>query len=144
MTKTFDFDLPTDRFDTSIAESGIWEPVIDENGTKYGEFLIGLQDDSNPRHKLAKKRFNKTHATKLNGMTNFEQLVELFVELPVLMNWRGVKAGGKDLPFSKEAAKAYLGHEKFYYVFEQLWPMTHDVTRFQKPNEETPDEIAGN
>jgi hypothetical protein len=141
---TFDFDLPVDRFDDEIANSGRWEVITDENGTKYGEFLITLQDDSNQRYKVAKKRYFKVNQHRLQGLTELERHIDLFVNLPVLRGWKGIKMGGKDVDYSKEAAIAYLNHPKFYYVIEQLWPMSHDVLRFQKEGEVSKDEEAGN
>lgn len=144
MSKTFNFAIPAPRFDLDLANTGIEKPVYDENKTLYGYFKFGLQDDANPRLRVLKQRYETANAERLEGLNNFERLVDLFVEL-YLKGWREVKdPDGKDVPFSKDAAKAYLGHEAFYFVFEQLWPMSHNVKLFQLPGVASKDEETKN
>ncbi len=140
-TTTFDFDLPAPRFDEETANAGIPIPVVDEYGHHWGTYTILLQDDSNPRFRLSKQRYFKKHSDRIRPMTEFQKLVDRMVEQPLLIDWKDVKAGGKDVPFSKDAARALLNNPKAYFVMEVLWAASHDVTRFKSDADE---DEAGN
>lgn len=145
MSKTvFNFAKPVARYDMARANDGITKAVYDENKTYYGHWTFGLQDDANPRVRVNKERYDRVHSERTEGFTRLEKIVDIFVEL-YLKGWDGIlDADGKKMPYSKEAAKAYLNHPDFYIVMEQLWPWSHDVKLFQSPDVKSKDEETGN
>ncbi len=132
----FEFEMPTARYDEDVANEGIELAVVNEAGGYYGTFKITLADDSNQRHRAKRNRYFKTSATRTRSMTPLQKLVDEFVELD-LVGWQDVKGkGGKDVPFSKEAAKRYFNSEGAYFALEFLYAAARNVMNFQGDKEE--------
>ncbi len=140
---TFNFDAPPSRYDEEIAAKGTEVPVADEQGNYRGTWIMTLRDETDQRYRAAESRYYKTNGNRLRGikeehLRNMDRLVELCVK-----GWKDIKAGGKDVPFSKEAAKAYLSQEWAYYDLNYLWHASAMTALFQK-DETTKEDTSGN
>lgn len=123
----FDFDIPT-RFDTKVADEGVWFRVRDENGAEYGEFLCALIDKHNPRTTKIYERFNVRYK-KLKDTPGYEKKLgaDVFIELS-LIDWKLKNKKGVNIPYSRDAAMAYLLAAPF--VLEALGAFAGDVTNY--------------
>lgn len=137
----FNFDVPT-RFDASVADEGVWFGIHDENDNHWGDFKCAMFDGDSRRIKLLQDRLKKKYAKDIRtGKVDHDALArEVFLEA-ILQDWRGVKAGGKDVPYSKEAAAAYFALPTTKYALTALLEYSQDVRNFQQADKE---EVAKN
>ena len=133
------FDIPT-RYDDATAEQGVWFEVYDEHENHWGNFKCRYLDSDSRAVKLAMDRlrtkFAKDLRTKKPDVAD-RMALELFLEA-VLIGWEGVKAGGKEVPFSATAARAYCSKPKVfkYLVKERLFPECENVLNYPAPDKE--------
>jgi len=139
---TFDFAIP-ERFNTDVAEEGVWFEIYGEADQHFGDFKCVLADPESTKLKLAQERANqrnqkglRTKAVKTDDIAR-----EIFLDV-ILVDWREVKDGkGKDVPFSKAAAKAYFEAPGTKYVLQNLMVYSSDPTNYNKAD---PEEVVGN
>lgn len=145
MSTKFKFDKP-DRFDAIRAEKGVNHTIIGPNGHNYGTFKTSLCDENTKMFKVAKDRFHREYGDhpEANGETAG---VYLFVMM-FLHDWSGITSGGEPVPFSKEAAYAYLsdGVLEDSWLFGELLSRSSNVNNYQKVGDPraTKKEAAGN
>lgn len=141
--ENFGFDIPT-RYDAEVALEGVWTPpVLDEHDQQYGEFKLVMFDTDNPAIKKAqeKVRIKNEKAARLKQVTNDDLALEVFLEA-ILIDWKGVKKGGVEVPFSKEVAKQYFSVPAIRkVVFPELLEFAVNVRNYGTPDK---DEVAGN
>lgn len=78
------------RFDTDLAETGVWFSVKDELGNHYGDFLCSLIDQHATHTKLRAQRATKGRPDRQGQNTDAAKVVaELLVTLSVT-DWEGV------------------------------------------------------
>lgn len=126
---TISFDVPN-RYDQKLADEGVWFNIV-ENGKKFGRFRCRYLDVYNPRTEVELSRIR--HKYKVTGeldlMDETDQVRVTFCEA-MLLDWQGVTAGGKPVPFSVENAKAYFNQTSTRHVFAKLVNLSHDVTNY--------------
>lgn len=132
-----DFVFPT-RFDTAIADEGIWFEVVDELDNEWGSFKCVLLDRGIPRYQHAVERLRRKHNGKRKVSEDFK--AELFVEL-ALVDWKLKNAAGKDIPFTKESALSYFSNPRATFALDYLSALVEDVRNFQADEEE---DVEGN
>jgi hypothetical protein len=125
------------RFDSSIAEQGVWFVVRDELGNEYGEFLCSLIDShaqhTNVRAQRAAKVRPDAAANKPGDAA--KQIAELLVTMS-LNHWKGVfYADGTEVEFTPETAIEYLTEETF--VATKLLEYAQNVANYQPQSAET-------
>jgi hypothetical protein len=146
------FDIP-ERFDTTSAEEGRWFDVYGENHRYWGDFKCALLNNDSRKIKLAQDRLKVKYARDLRLVSGddpakdeqrtalFRKIaLEVFLEC-VLLDWRGVTAGGKDVPYTKANAAAYFSLDSTRYVLDRLLSECQDVLNFQSIDK---DEVSGN
>lgn len=114
------FDIPT-RFDEEQAREGVWFEVEDEHDQLWGEFKLAYLDGDAPDVKKLRTKLKAKYAKdiRLGKLDQDKVAMEIFLSY-VLLDWRKVKAGGKAVPFSKEAAEAYF---EMPQVKSFAWPV---------------------
>ncbi|NML04269.1 hypothetical protein [Sphingomonas sp. G-3-2-10] len=146
------FDIP-ERFDTTSAEEGRWFDVHGENRRHWGDFKCAMLNNESRTIKLAQERQRTKYARELRLLagddagkeeqrnTLYRKIaLEVFLEC-ILLDWRGVTAGGKEVPFTKANAAAYFALESTKYVVDRLLVECQDVLNFQRIDT---DEVSGN
>lgn len=118
MTK-FNFDIPT-RFDEGQAREGVWFSIEDEHDQLWGEFKLAYLDGDSPEIKKLRTKLKAKYAKdiRLGKLDQDKVAMEVFLEC-VLLDWRKVKAAGKEVEFSKEAAQEYFENP---HVKSFAWP----------------------
>lgn len=141
--ENFGFDIPT-RYDADVALEGVWTPpVLDEHDQQWGEFKLVMFDTDNPAIKKAqeKVRIRNEKAVRLKQVTNDDLALEVFLDA-ILIDWKGVKKGGVEVPYSKETAKQYFSVSAVRkVVFPELLAFAVDVRNYPTPDK---DDVAGN
>lgn len=104
----FNFDIPT-RFDEEQAREGVWFSIEDEHDQLWGEFKLAFLDGDSPEIKKLRTKLKAKYAKdiRLGKLDQDKVAMEVFLEC-VLLDWKSVKANGKEVSFSKEAAAAYF------------------------------------
>lgn len=144
---TFTFDVP-ERFDSDTAGEGIWIECYSETTLHYGDFKCRYFDGDSREATLLISRLKTKYAKEIRTTQDPVALKELDDRMAreafissVLIDWRGVKAGGKEVAFSAAAAKAYFDLPSTKFVFRHLVAESQDVRNFQAPDK---DEIVKN
>lgn len=92
----------------ALVDNGTW--VGDLDGAPGVEFLVcGFQ--SKEARNLLEKKQAQARAKNRNKPLSIDQLTRCTREVlaeAVLKGWRGLKSGGKDLPYTKDAATKWL------------------------------------
>lgn len=141
----FNFDI-VERYDDELAREGRDFDVYAENGKKMGTFDCAYYSFENSKVKLTQERVRRAYAKDLrvkgndDPETNLKIVREVFIEA-ALLGWKDITAGGKEVPFSKEAAKAYFALPAHSYVFNELLRECMDPMNFQAEDKE---EVLGN
>lgn len=139
----FNFAKPAERYDATLAHEGTEIPVVDEMGNYRGTWLMTLRDDTDQRYRAAATRYSKVNANRLRALTPTMKAMDQLVELNV-KGWKDIKAAdGKEVAFSKEAAKAYLSQEWAYFDLDYLFSASANVALFNN-GEDTKEDEAGN
>lgn len=138
---TIEFDVP-EICDAKIAEEGVWHPVYDARGNHRGDFKCAYFDDHSRRVKLAQERINKKYERAIRSKTaDFELIViEVFLEA-CLLDWRGVTAKGKEVPFDKAVATSFFTDIRMRPVAEDLIQKARSPANYDRLDR---DEVAGN
>lgn len=113
------FDIPT-RFDEEQAREGVWFAIEDEHDQLWGEFKLAYLDGDAPEIKKLRTKLKAKYAKdiRLGKLDQDKVAMEVFLSY-ALLDWRKVKANGKDVAFSREAAEAYFAIPK---VKSFAWP----------------------
>ncbi len=139
----FKFKVPQ-RYDAATAQEGVFFEVVDEYDTSWGEFKCIYSDEDERRIKLASDRLKVKYAKEIRtGKVSTKVLqFEMFLDA-LLVDWRGVKDDkGKEIPFTKEAARAYFEiPEVAKFVLPHLYDYISDVRNFKLV---VKDEVTGN
>ena len=146
---TFKFDYQ-DRYDATVAETGVWFAVNDELNQHHGSFKLAFIEPGSPRAVafFEKKNLNNKVVHVGNGfrtaptLSKAEEQAEKerkerenisdWLEMTML-DWKGIKAGGKEVPFSLEAACAFFDPNRpiANYIFNALREHSMNVLNFQ-------------
>ncbi len=126
------FDIPT-RFDTDLADEGVVFEVESPRGDLYGKFKCRLMDQDSTSYRLKAEKINKEmeRANRNAKTKDRELMIEVFVRA-IIVDWSDVKAGGKDVPFSVENARAYFNQEGTRYVVDRLFEECRDAANFEQ------------
>lgn len=125
----FEFEYPA-RYDEAIADDGVWTTVIDENDAVWGRFKLALFDITTQRYKTTLTRLQRKYRNRKGEPASKDHMtVEIFVEMS-LVDWE-VTIKGKAVPFSKEAAIAYLNDDRALFALKALSEFANDVRNFQ-------------
>ncbi|WP_313040714.1 hypothetical protein [Sphingobium yanoikuyae] len=139
----FGFDIPV-RYDADVAVEGVWSPpVLDEHDQCWGEFKLVMYDGDNPAIKKVQERvkIKNARAVRLKQITVDDLALEVFLEA-ILLDWKGVKKNGVEVPYSKEVAKQYFSIPAVRkVVFVELLEFAADVRNYGAADKE---DIAGN
>jgi len=139
---TFDFAIP-ERFNDDLAEQGVWFEIYAEKNQHFGDFKCIHANPESTKLKLAQERAQQRNQKGLRtgAFKNDDLVLEIFLDV-VLVDWRGVKdSKGKDVPYSKAAAKAYFSTKGTKYALQNLMVYAADPTNFDKAD---PEEVVGN
>ena len=136
------FAIPQ-RFESTLADDGVWFGVVDENENHWGDFKCRLMDQDSRSYKQAQERVHtrlqKLHRNK--PVENEVLLREIFLDA-VLVDWRKVPgANGKDVPYSAQDAREYFEAEGTKFALLNLMAYAQDVGNFNVANK---DDIAKN
>lgn len=118
------------RFDSDLAETGVWFSVKDELGNHYGDFLCSLIDQHATHTKLRAQRATKGRPDRQGQNTDAAKVVaELLVTLSVT-DWDGVcYADGKPVEFTRANAVEFFTEETF--VAQQVLEYAQNVANYQ-------------
>lgn len=135
------FHFPT-RYDETQADEGVWTSVVDEMDNVWGRFKLCLFDETTPRHRVTLERLQRKYPAKkgqpnaaLKAKSQDEWAVELFVEMSVV-DWEMKDAKGKAIPYTPEAAIAYLSDPRALFVLKEIGAFARDVRNFQPEEQE--------
>lgn len=108
------FDLSKKNL-SEIAETGFeFELRLPGSGEKTGAFIKVRGDQSKIVKNYQRKKFDEMQARQRSKRKNdditLEEAEDMAVESAVvrIISWKGIEEGGKEVPFSKEAATRIL------------------------------------
>jgi len=102
-----------------------------------------MYDGDNPAIKKVQERvkIKNARAVRLKQITVDDLALEVFLEA-ILLDWKGVKKNGVEVPYSKEVAKQYFSIPAVRkVVFVELLEFAADVRNYGAADKE---DIAGN
>lgn len=136
------FAIPQ-RFNSDLADEGVWYEVRGEEEQFYGKFKCRLIDEDSSTYKKSLERVTERHRKlhRNKEAPRNEVLRDIFLDC-VLVEWDGVPgADGKDVPFTKDNARNYFSTPGTGYVLNELWSYACDVGNYGKSDKK---EVAKN
>ena len=127
-------DLTNYRTDAAKKQEGVWIPFFENSQVKIAHF-------ENEEFKAAYRRETAVFTRTKRDATP-DEASEIMIKLMarhIILDWKGIKDGGEDLPFSIEAAENLL--REVDAARERLVNEAKDWSNFRKKADE---ELEGN
>jgi hypothetical protein len=126
-----------ERYDAELAAGRKYEP-IDEMGRSHGIFDLALFEMTTDHFRVRMEDMAAKFKTKdgkpdpkIKELTEDELKLKGFVEICV-NGWSGIKnKAGKEIPFTKDRAFAYLNHPKGAFAMQKVIAFASDLKNYQ-------------
>ncbi|WBY16630.1 hypothetical protein PF049_00200 [Erythrobacteraceae bacterium WH01K] len=130
MAKTT-FDIPQ-RYDPKQAQDGVWFEVRDEYEQLWGTFKLAYLDLTDPAWKKEREKLKARYAKDFRLKKKDEDflLLEAFLQFS-LLDWKDVKANGKEVSYTEARAREFFGTDEIYnFAFPTLAMYALDVRNY--------------
>lgn len=126
---SFDFDVES-PYDVDVAEAGV-DFNITKSGKDFGTFKLRYLDQTTQRGELEIKKLKSMYAKQLRLKTldDWETIKIVLCHLN-LVDWSGITAKGKPVPFSVDTALAYFSLESTRWIALELAAKVADPANF--------------
>ena len=122
-------DLNNFATDVSLAEEGAWIQIDEETSIRVARY-------GNRRFKKVFARLTAPYKVQIQqGTLNEEMASSLLTRAiaeAILVDWKGMKKAGKDLPYSVEAAIKILSDETLSNFRDMVVNLSQDIQTFRE------------
>lgn len=133
-------DLDKARLDTGKTTYGVWVELDGETSLRIAQWL-------NPHHARYVQKLLDPYKRAINmGTLDDETSERLEVDAlaeTVLLDWKGLKEGGKELPYSKQTAVRLLSDPSLSWLLSFVKQQAQDTANFRKEVEDKEVEDVG-